>query len=173
MEKLTADLKSPDGFANYFLVHANVEAVVVNAPSFDAAMGFDIVGAVKDAYQNATDPTRIKAVVFTNPNNPLGQCYPPEVIRECLRFCSSRGMHFISDEVYALSSFQSHLNLPPFVSVLSLLSDNPETDIEGRHSSAKLINPSHVHVVWSLSKDLGCAGLRLVSKTLPYADLAS
>jgi aspartate/methionine/tyrosine aminotransferase len=119
-----------------------------------------IVDALRAAYRQDTYPDRIKAVVLTNPNNPLGRCYAPEVLRECLRFCHINNLHFISDEVYALSSFQEDPTSPPFVSVLSLLDSNGST------SGAPSVMASRVHTVWSLSKDFGCSGIRLVRLTV-------
>lgn len=60
--------------------------------------------------------------------------------------------HLISDEVFALSVLTSPDLADPstFVSALSL--------------RPKLIDcdPERVHVVWSMSKDLGFSGIRLV-----------
>lgn len=74
-----------------------------------------------------------------------------------MEFCQERGLHFICDEVYALSS----LNGPPggsmpFVSSLSLTEPLvPEGAVK--------IDPSRVHVVWSASKLFGVSALRVVS----------
>ena len=135
---------------------------VVQTPTFENSLDFGAVDALKGAYATATDPSRIKALVLTNPHNPFGQCYPPEVLRELLRFCETRGLHFVSDEVYALSSFESTSVLPPFCSALSLLRNSPETDVEQRHHGKDIIDPARVHVVWSMSKDFGISGIRMV-----------
>lgn len=72
-----------------------------------------------------------------------------------MKFCSKYNIHFISDEVYALSRFSNpEIKKPqPFVSVLSL----PLDDIG--------IDKSLVHAVWSTSKDFGQSGFRMVSLT--------
>lgn len=127
-----------------------------------------MVTALKKAYSTSAEPHRIKALVLTNPHNPFGQCYPPEVLRECLRFCQVHDLHFISDEVYALSTFHSRSVLPPFVSALSLIANDPETDVEERHGRTEMPNPTRVHVVWSMSKDFGCSGIRMVSSLLGH-----
>jgi 1-aminocyclopropane-1-carboxylate synthase len=62
-------------------------------------------------------------------------------------------MHFISDEIYALSVWENTVDelqsLPvPFESALSI-------DTTG------IIDPSLVHVLWGMSKDFGANGLRL------------
>jgi aspartate/methionine/tyrosine aminotransferase len=87
-----------------------------------------------------------------NPNNPLGRCYPKSVLAECLRFCQEKDIHLISDEIYALSVFDAldHTEAAPFESVLSLDLELVGCDL-GR-----------VHTIWSMSKDFGCSGLRMV-----------
>jgi gliotoxin/aspirochlorine biosynthesis aminotransferase len=113
-----------------------------------------LIPAMAKVMDESTRP--IKGVVFTNPHNPFGQCYPRSTIEECIKFCYQRGIHFISDEVYALSRFDSpDLAEPvPFVSALAL-------DVE-----ALGCDLSRVHTIWSISKDLGSSGFRMVSSTV-------
>lgn len=47
---------------------------------------------------------RVKFVLLTNPNNPLGVIYHPDVIRGTIRWARKRSMHTIVDEIYALST---------------------------------------------------------------------
>jgi hypothetical protein len=124
----------------------------------------EIVEAITAAYHADLYPERIRAVVLTNPNNPLGRCYAPEVLRECLWFCHAHDLHFISDEVYALSAFRTDPGSPPFTSALSLLDGEAGSDT----SRVPPIMASRVHVVWSLSKDFGCSGVRLVRFHHPF-----
>ncbi|KAL4865151.1 pyridoxal phosphate-dependent transferase [Aspergillus spectabilis] len=139
-----------DGFAPYFLIHATATPIIVTTKYLETATEIDIVDALKAAYHADPHPQRIKAVVVTNPNNPLGRCYPRNVLRECLSFCDAQGLHFVSDEVYAMSSFLSDdTDSPPFISALSMLSTVP------------VAMASRVHVAWSMSKDFGCSGIRL------------
>ncbi|KAH8888281.1 PLP-dependent transferase [Thozetella sp. PMI_491] len=94
---------------------------------------------------------KVKALLLVNPNNPLGQCYPREVLEECVKFCEKHDIHFISDEIYALTSYRAH-DLPapnPFISAISL-------DL-----AALGCDPKRVHMIWSTSKDLGQNGLRM------------
>ena len=91
----------------------------------------------------------IRAVFICNPHNPLGQCYPRETLDSLFRFCKSNNLHYISDEVYALSTYNDRTEgEAPFISALSLSGDT-----------------GFVHVVYSLSKDFGSNGVRLVSQT--------
>lgn len=104
-----------------------------------------------------TSPYPIRALVLTNPGNPLGQCYNADTLLRCARFCQDRELHLICDEIYALSYFAgSDSGETPFQSILG-------TDLR-----AIGCDLSRVHVVWSMSKDFGCSGLRLVSSVYRY-----
>ena len=60
-----------------------------------------------------------------------------------LQFCSKHNLHLISDEIYALSTFDPGVTtdavLTPFTSVLSVLDDS-------------VIDPNSVHVLYGFSK---------------------
>ncbi|CAD0088506.1 unnamed protein product [Aureobasidium vineae] len=90
----------------------------------------------------------IRALLLCNPHNPLGRCYPVSTIIALMQFCDKYGLHLLADEVYALSVFDSSSPHVPFHSVLSI------------DSSAHL-SPNHLHVLYSMSKDFACGGLRL------------
>ncbi|KAF2179236.1 PLP-dependent transferase [Zopfia rhizophila CBS 207.26] len=138
-----------NGFDFGVRVRSSVTPVLVNLPSFDSNFNDDIIAALEEAYTSATCP--IKALMITNPHNPLAVCYPKEILEKCLLFCKKYNIHFISDEVYALSVFENP-EMPdplPFVSVLSL-------DLEAIGADA-----SRVHMVWSTSKDFGQSGFRM------------
>lgn len=67
----------------------------------------------------------------------------------------------MSDEVYAMSEFASSAEpVIPFISVLAL-------DISGLLGGEEEINRSRVHVVWSISKDFGSSGIRMVRVLAP------
>lgn len=97
---------------------------------------------------------RPAAVLLTNPNNPLATCYTVPELHRVVNFCKLKGMHLVSDEIYALSCFHGlsltnkAIGLPevPFVSMLSLLEGNLG---------------DKVHVLWGFSKDFGASGLRV------------
>ena len=97
---------------------------------------------------------KVRALVLTNPHNPSGRCYTTDALKLAATFCEERGIHFIVDEVYALSCFQTPgADDPAFMSVLSLDLGSLGVDI------------ARVHVVWSTSKDFGSSGIRMVSLT--------
>ncbi|KAF3035954.1 hypothetical protein E8E12_006340 [Didymella heteroderae] len=93
---------------------------------------------------------RIRAVLVVNPHNPLGKCYPKETLVELMRFCQRHTLHFISDEIYALSVFEN-LDFPDAVPFSSALSIDTQT----------VIDADLVHVIYGLSKDFGVAGLKV------------
>jgi aspartate/methionine/tyrosine aminotransferase len=99
---------------------------------------------------------KVKGVVLCNPHNPLGRCYTKKALEAISSFCETHDLHLISDEIYALSTYSSH-DIPHTVQFVSMLS----LDL-----SALKVDPTRVHVIWSVSKDFGCSGLRLVSPAL-------
>lgn len=118
-----------------------------------------LIPALENALKNSTRP--VKAILMTNPSNPLSQCYSRSCLEECIKFCNRNGLHYISDEVYALTKFETPdlKNPEPFVSVLSI-----DTEALG-------CDPSKVHMVWSPSKDFGQSGVRMVALPKPCANL--
>ncbi|KAI2616791.1 acc synthase [Hypoxylon sp. NC1633] len=91
----------------------------------------------------------IRALMLCNPHNPLGQCYSREALVELMRFCASRGIHLISDEIYALSVYErDDRPSEKFTSVMAI-------DPTG------IIDPAQVHVLYGMSKDFGAGGMRL------------
>ncbi|MCJ1479643.1 hypothetical protein MMC13_008329 [Lambiella insularis] len=103
----------------------------------------------KELMKQEEKGVKVRGVLFVNPHNPLGKCYSEATIKAYLRFCQKHKIHFISDEVYALSTFSTPANMTsqPFISVLSL-------DLQG------LIDPKLVHLLYGMSKDFSCNGFR-------------
>jgi aspartate/methionine/tyrosine aminotransferase len=83
---------------------------------------------------------RIRALLFTSPNNPLGTVYSRSEIESILRWAEGLGIHVVFDEIYALSVFGQRT----FISCASLRPSLGE----------------RVHIVWAFSKDFGASGLR-------------
>ncbi|KAH8701676.1 1-aminocyclopropane-1-carboxylate synthase [Talaromyces proteolyticus] len=102
-------------------------------------------------FESQNKGRRVRAVLLANPNNPVGKPYPRSTLQKILRFCSKHNLHLISDEVYALCTFDTAIEGTehvPFTSVLSLLDD-------------PTINPELVHVLYGFSKDFASGGLCL------------
>ncbi|KAJ4991688.1 ACC synthase [Stagonosporopsis vannaccii] len=111
----------------------------------------DIVSAFeKKLKQSNEQGIRIRAVLVVNPHNPLGKCYPKATLQALIRFCNTHSLHFISDEIYALSVYLNP-SFPDAVSFTSALSID----------STDLIDPNLVHIIYGLSKDFGLAGLKV------------
>lgn len=140
-------------------VKSGVQPIFVPLESFDDILTSKVVGALEAAFESSS--RSIKGLLFTNPHNPFGQCYPKTAIEDIIKFCDRKKIHFISDEIYAMSSFVNPEvgDAVPFVSALQL-------DIEGIGCDL-----SRIHTIWSVSKDLGSSGLRMVH--LPQAHLPS
>lgn len=70
----------------------------------------------------------------------LGRCYPVETIRKLFKFCQRHQIHLISDEIYALSVFDSEEEgTVPFTSALSI-------DPSG------LMDANYLHVLYGMAK---------------------
>ncbi|MCJ1380194.1 hypothetical protein MMC17_003297 [Xylographa soralifera] len=137
------------GFDFQFKARSSVTPIPVAVDPIRNCLTEALLPALERAYNNASCP--VKAILMTNPSNPLAQCYPQSCLEECLRFCQRKNIHYISDEVYALTSFPcAEVPEPvPFVSVLSLDTTKLGCDL------------SRIHTVWSTSKDLGQSGIRM------------
>ncbi|MEZ4647625.1 MAG: aminotransferase class I/II-fold pyridoxal phosphate-dependent enzyme [Candidatus Eisenbacteria bacterium] len=100
---------------------------------------FELTTARLDA-AIATSNRPIRALLFTNPDNPLGRVASVDQLQQLRAWAEARRIHLVLDEIYALTVFGER----PFVSGASL---------EGGLGE-------FVHVVWAFSKDFGASGLR-------------
>ncbi|KAF4835886.1 1-aminocyclopropane-1-carboxylate synthase-like protein 1 [Colletotrichum tropicale] len=100
----------------------------------------------------AAEGQRVAGLIISNPHNPLRRCYSRASLLSLMRFCSENDMHFISDEVYALSVWENKVDQEPepalFESCLSLNTDG-------------VLAPDRIHTIWGMSKDFGANGLRI------------
>ncbi|XP_058105275.1 1-aminocyclopropane-1-carboxylate synthase-like [Magnolia sinica] len=113
----------------------------------DSSNNFQITrSALEEAYKKAQEANiRVKGVLITNPSNPLGTILSRETLKTVVRFINERCIHLICDEIYAATVFTG----PNFISISEVLLE--ETDY----------NPDLIHIVYSLSKDLGLPGFRV------------
>ncbi|XP_057312166.1 probable inactive 1-aminocyclopropane-1-carboxylate synthase-like protein 2 [Hydractinia symbiolongicarpus] len=98
----------------------------------------------------------IKALLLSNPNNPLGIIYTEEELESYITFCSQYNIHLICDEIYMMSVYDENVD---FKSVLSLKSYLKHSD--------------KIHVVWGFSKDFGLSGFRCGIAITKNVDLQS
>ncbi|MBA0775343.1 hypothetical protein Gotri_010495 [Gossypium trilobum] len=105
--------------------------------------------ALEEAYERAQKLNlKVKGVLITNPSNPLGTTMTKEELDHLITFAMAKNIHVISDEVFSGTVFDS----PGFISILEAAMDRnlENTDVWSR-----------IHIVYSLSKDLGLPGFRV------------
>ncbi|KAH8435151.1 pyridoxal phosphate-dependent aminotransferase [Aspergillus melleus] len=118
-----------------------VFADVEHIDQFSASAIDDLLATVSSTIEEAqAQGNPVKVIMMCNPHNPVGRCYDAEVMGAIRQFCHQRGLHLVVDEIYALSAFGE-----TFYSALSL--EEMPTD--------------NVHVLYGISKDWGCNGLRM------------
>ncbi|XP_075492784.1 1-aminocyclopropane-1-carboxylate synthase 3-like [Primulina tabacum] len=135
------------GFDRDLKWRTGVEIVPIQCTSSN---GFRITKtALEEAYHTAqTRNLKVKGVLVTNPSNPLGITMSDEELNLLINFIKLKDIHLISDEIYSGTVFNS----PSFVSVMKVLMDRNCVDTEVWN---------RVHIVYSLSKDLGLPGFRV------------
>ena len=107
---------------------------------------FELTKAAVEKAYNEAGAKKPRALVLTNPHNPLGINYPKALLEEIYQFALAQGMHVISDELYCHS--QIALRPPvPFTSAFKLDAYQPGTQ-------------DRVHVVWGYAKDFGLSGFK-------------
>ncbi|KAK8486782.1 hypothetical protein V6N11_000270 [Hibiscus sabdariffa] len=101
--------------------------------------------ALEAAYEKATEANlRVKGLLITNPSNPLGTILDRETLRSVVKFIDEKNIHLIGDEIYAATVFME----PEFVSISEIIEE-----VE--------CNRDLIHIVYSLSKDMGFPGFRV------------
>lgn len=85
---------------------------------------------------------RVRAVLFSSPNNPIGIVYKPEAIKNVIDFAMDHNLDIISDEIYAQTVFDPNAK---FVSTMKLV---PKSYLH------------RVHVTSSFAKDFVLSGFR-------------
>ncbi|KAL7167961.1 hypothetical protein ACSBR2_038401 [Camellia fascicularis] len=113
----------------------------------DSSNNFQVTPqALEDAYNSAQAMNiKVRGVLITNPSNPLGAALDRSVLEEILHFITRKNIHLVSDEIYSGSVFCPD----EFISVAEILESRGYKDSE------------RVHIVYSLSKDLGLPGFRV------------
>ncbi|CAK9156582.1 unnamed protein product [Ilex paraguariensis] len=110
--------------------------------------------ALEAAYSKAQETNiKVKGLLITNPSNPLGTILDRETLRSVLSFTNEKNIHLVCDEIYAATVF----NKPGFISIAEIIEEME-------------CNRDLVHIVYSLSKDLGFPGFR-VGVVYSYNDI--
>ena len=114
--------------------------------------------SLDEAYAKAVESgSTPKILLLSHPNNPLGVCYPPSVVKECIEWAREKQVHLISDEIYAGSVYKQvneETGEDTFESALTLAS-------VGSSSEIGLGLGPYIHFVYALSKDFALSGLRV------------
>lgn len=104
--------------------------------------------ALEAAYERAEmENIRVKGLLITNPSNPLGTILDRQTLIELVSFINEKSIHLICDEIYAATVFSQ----PGFVSISEILEEEKEM----------ACNLDLIHIVYSLSKDMGFPGFRV------------
>ncbi|CAK8568402.1 unnamed protein product [Lathyrus sativus] len=135
------------GFDRDLKWRTGVEIVPMHCSSSN---GFRITcTALEQAYQQAINLNlNVKGVLVTNPSNPLGTTMTKTELNHLVNFAIDKNIHIISDEIYSGTVFDS----PKFISIMEVIK---ERSLASENISKR------VHVVYSLSKDLGVPGFRV------------
>lgn len=105
--------------------------------------------SLNHAYTEATKQgIKIKGLILINPSNPLGTVTSKATLESLLTFTAEHHIHLICDEVFSGTVFAA----PDYVSVAEIL------NLE--HTRQKY-RKELVHLIYSLSKDLGIPGFRV------------
>ncbi|KAK1559098.1 hypothetical protein Q3G72_010705 [Acer saccharum] len=103
--------------------------------------------ALEEAYKKAREANiNVKGLIITNPSNPLGTTLHRDTLESLVSFVNENNIHLVVDEIYAATVFNS----PKFVSITEVI-ENMDSNI----------NRDNVHVIYSLSKDMGLPGFRV------------
>ena len=168
-------------FDNDLRVRNGVRAIPVagaDAESLPTAPSLD--RAVEAFAAAASSPRAARALLLTNPSNPLGVVYAKSSMLHAARWALREGMHVVVDEVYASSEYY---DVGPFVSALewtpedvlgnvgsdgfSKRDSDSDDDDDLRTSSswtledARRAMATRLHVVYGLSKDFCASGYRV------------
>ncbi|KAI3726388.1 hypothetical protein L1987_66185 [Smallanthus sonchifolius] len=135
------------GFDRDLKWRTGVEIVPIHSSSSNS---FQITkSALEDAYQQAQkQDLKVKGILVTNPSNPLGTSLTLHELDLLFNFISTKNIHLIADEVYSGTVFSS----PSFTSIMEVLKNKNLVNTEVA---------TRVHIVCSLSKDLGLPGFRI------------
>jgi aspartate/methionine/tyrosine aminotransferase len=131
-------------------VQNEVVVIPVNVPLARSTKA-ECISHYRKALREAEAQRPVKALLLCNPTNPTGECYSSDTMRLIIEFCAIEELHLISDEVYALS----------------VHGGDKGVSLEDPHSFTSLLSIEssyeNMHVIYSLSKDFGCSGIRMVS----------
>ncbi|CAI9274454.1 unnamed protein product [Lactuca saligna] len=102
--------------------------------------------ALETAYEKAKLANiKVKGLLITNPSNPLGTFLDRETLKDLVTFITDKNIHLICDEIYAGTVTKGD----EFISIAEIIKEEPKCNLD------------LIHIVYSLSKDLGFPGFRV------------
>ncbi|KAJ0913904.1 putative 1-aminocyclopropane-1-carboxylate synthase [Helianthus annuus] len=102
--------------------------------------------ALETAYKKAKlANVKVKGVLITNPSNPLGTFLDRDTLKDIVNFVNDKSVHLVCDEIYA----GTVTNGDEFVSIAEVIEEVPKCNLD------------LIHLVYSLSKDMGFPGFRV------------
>ncbi|KAF8379591.1 hypothetical protein HHK36_029032 [Tetracentron sinense] len=102
--------------------------------------------ALEAAYEQAQEANiKVKGLLITNPSNPLGTILDRETLKSLVSFINKKNIHLVCDEIYTATVFSE----PNFISIAEIIEEDMEC------------NRDLIHIVYSLSKDMGLPGFRV------------
>ncbi|XP_043695889.1 1-aminocyclopropane-1-carboxylate synthase-like [Telopea speciosissima] len=102
--------------------------------------------ALEVSYQKAQEANiNIKGIMITNPSNPLGTILDRETLQTIVSFINDKNIHLVCDEIYGATVFSQ----PKFISIAEIIEEDDT------------LNRDLIHIVYSLSKDMGLPGFRV------------
>ena len=130
-------------------------------------------------FENALTP-RTKMILLSNPGNPTGVNYTDtdeatRCLMDVIAWAVERGVHVISDEIYACSIFEHSENSKGFFSAIEYVNNlAPEASIQDHDTNLKHLAQrpqDYVHVIYGLSKDFCTSGYRVGALWTKNADI--
>ena len=134
-------------FANDFWARARIHLHAAQTFHPDYALTEQVLDKAFDECLAAGKPARM--LLLCNPCNPLGTIYDEQTLRMCLEWVDKKGIHLISDEIYANSIFPGET----FTSVAKVA-----REMYPQRGDAYL--GSNVHLTYGFSKDWAVSGMR-------------
>ncbi|EPS38744.1 hypothetical protein H072_7483 [Dactylellina haptotyla CBS 200.50] len=146
------------GFSHDLFGRSKLKLVPVSLKGVDPMSVEAVKFYEKELQIQKNHGVKVRGMILCNPHNPLGKCYTPEAIKAYASFCNDHNIHFISDEIYALSIYStpSNTTAAPFTSIFAV------------PGLLDLIQPHLVHVLYGMSKDFCANGLRMGCLISPW-----
>ena len=131
-------LVATPGYPGFWMdLETRDEAVIVPVPT-RWEDGFRITPDALDAAV-ASSSRPVRALLLASPDNPTGRVLDASELTDLVGWCRRRGIHLVSDEVYALSVHDG----TPFTSIANVAELGDD-----------------IHIVWAISKDFAVSGFR-------------